>query len=413
MKKLLLIPLLLLLTSCVTYYYPETAIEDGVYYAEDDPAYNNNAYSYTYGGTAYYPWWSMDYFYLGYGPYSGYGFGYGGYIGGGFSIGISYGYSPWYYPYYGYYSPWYRPHRPHYYQAYRGYCSHHNACGHKKKKNRRDRDHDRYVGNDHTNRRNRDGGNGDGQEDPGNRRGGSNGAGSYSTSPMRRYVSTTPSGYSGNRGMVVRNRETAKPGKSRTEPVRSRPVETTGISGPSNQAAEPEIRSLRGNKVVRYRSGSKQGRSRTGPVEPSGPAQVTSSPTIPRSGAGNRTGKRATEPTIVYRSRQGSGEVRYRSGTKQGRPKTTPVDSGNRVPVAGTAPRTVVIPKNSPGKGRSAKIQGNGNLSRGPSSMASAPRTKSRNSGSGAYRSRSSSPPPRSGGGSAENGRSGNRKNRN
>ena len=91
MKKLFLSALLLLLTGCVSYYAPETAIEDGVYYAEDDPAYINNAYSYTYGG--YYPWSSMDYFYLGYGPYGGFGYGYGG-----FSIGISYGYSPWDYP---------------------------------------------------------------------------------------------------------------------------------------------------------------------------------------------------------------------------------------------------------------------------------------------------------------------------
>ena len=226
-------------------------------------------------------------------------------------------------------------------------------------------------------------------------------------------MSTAPSGYSGNRGMVVRNRETAKPGKSRTEPVRSKPVETIGVSGTPDRASEPEVRSLRGNKVVRYRSGSKQGRSRTGPVEPSGRFQVTSSPTIPVSGSEKQTRKRATEPTIVYRSRQGSGEVRYRSGTKQSRSQTTPVGSVNRAPLATTSPRTVVIPKSAPGKGRSATVQSSRNLSRGSAAMASAPRTKSRSSGAGNYRSRSSSPPPRPSSENSANGGSGNRKDRN
>ena len=78
MKKLLILPLLVLLTGCVTYYYPETALEDGVYYAEDDPSYN--VYSGGYAGVAYYPWSSLDYFYLGYNPYPGFGIGYG-YVG--------------------------------------------------------------------------------------------------------------------------------------------------------------------------------------------------------------------------------------------------------------------------------------------------------------------------------------------
>ena len=89
MKKLLILPLLILLTGCVTYYYPETALEDGVYYAEDDPSYV--VYPRGYAGVAYYPWSSLDYFYMGYYTYPGYGWGY----------------SPWYYPYYyyGYYPP--------------------------------------------------------------------------------------------------------------------------------------------------------------------------------------------------------------------------------------------------------------------------------------------------------------------
>jgi len=96
MKKLLIVPLMVLLTGCVTYYQPETALEDGVYYAEDDPSYSLNAGDYS--GFVYYPWSSLDYFYQGYWP--SYGFAYG------YSFAL--GYSPWGYPYGypGFYSPW-------------------------------------------------------------------------------------------------------------------------------------------------------------------------------------------------------------------------------------------------------------------------------------------------------------------
>ena len=60
MKKLLILALLILLTGCVTYYQPETALEDGVYYAEDDPKYV--VYQDPYAGYGYYyPWASFDY----------------------------------------------------------------------------------------------------------------------------------------------------------------------------------------------------------------------------------------------------------------------------------------------------------------------------------------------------------------
>lgn len=137
MKKLLILPLLVLLTSCVTYYYPETALEDGVYYAEDDPSYVVYQGGYPY--VDYYPWSSLDYFYLGYQPYPGYPY----YTG--FPFGFGGGYSPWHYPY-----------------SYYGYS----------------------------------------------------------------YVSTMPSGFSGNRGMVIRSNETTKIGKSTIQPVQP--------GGPSN-----------------------------------------------------------------------------------------------------------------------------------------------------------------------------------
>ena len=120
MKKLLILPLLILLTGCVTYYYPQTALKDGIYYAEDDPSYV--VYSGGYAGAAYYPWLSLDYFYLGY-----YSHGY---------------YSPWYVSHYHF--PYYPVRR-----SYYGYCPDYGGCQRKSKKTRRGGRHDRYARNDH------------------------------------------------------------------------------------------------------------------------------------------------------------------------------------------------------------------------------------------------------------------------
>jgi len=119
MKKLLILPLFMLLTACVTYYYPKTALKDGIYYAEDDPSYV--VYSGTYAGAAYYPWVSLDYFYLAYYPYR----------------------------YYGYYSPWYISHfRYPYDPALRPYYASCTAYGGCQPRNRRSRRGDHYAGND-------------------------------------------------------------------------------------------------------------------------------------------------------------------------------------------------------------------------------------------------------------------------
>jgi len=299
MKKILILLLLSLLSGCVTYYTPEVVVEDGVYYAQDDPAYINNAYvsgSYYYAGAAYYPWWSMDYFYLGYQPYGYpyYGYaGYGAYVGGGFSIGISYGYSPWYYPYYSYYSPWYRPHRR--YGHHHGRRSHDNYAGD---------GHGQYAGNDRNNptdRRYRRQEDEDGNEDPGNRHN-RNRTGSYGTSPARRYVSTAPSGYSGNQGMVIRSRETTKTGKSRLEPVRTDPIAKTDLTPSTARETQPVYRSRQNGREIRYRSSPKQGRARTGPVDNSVPAGVTAAAVAP------------APVNTNYHSRQGSGNRQSSQG---------------------------------------------------------------------------------------------------
>jgi hypothetical protein len=262
MKKLLILPLLVLLTGCVTYYYPETALEDGVYYAEDDPSYV--VYSDPYASFAYYPWSSLDYFYLGYNPYPSWGFGYSYYNG--VSFGISYRYSPWYYPYnyYGYYSPWYASHY-HYYPGwhrYRGYCSGHKGCGHHNKKKHRGDRHDRYAGNRNDDRYDRS------DEDLAENRHDSKrrdrAVSDGNSASVRRYVSTAPAGYSSDRGMVVRSKESKKIGKS--YPGKSNRAQSVKVTSSGSSAATPNYSAKRTTSGVRYRSDTKQNRSRTGPV---------------------------------------------------------------------------------------------------------------------------------------------------
>ena len=132
MKKLLILPLLVLLTACVTYYYPQTALKDGVYYAQDDPSYVINS------GAAHYPWYSLDYFYLGYHAYPWY---------------ASYYYYPYYPPYYPYYPAW----RP-----WRGHCSNYNGCY----RNYRGTGREYYAGSDYDYSRNHGNERGYGDESP-------------------------------------------------------------------------------------------------------------------------------------------------------------------------------------------------------------------------------------------------------
>lgn len=260
MKKLLILPLLVLLTGCVSYYYPETAFEDGVYYAEDDPSYV--VYDGTGTSSVYYPWYSLDYFYLGYYPSPTYRFAYT------YPIGFNYGFSPWYYPshYYGYYSPWYgSSHHHHYYPAwrpYRGYNSRHHNDRYRKdhRSGRYAKNHRRDKGRHDNDRRNRSVAKNDRDDYSRDR---------DRSSSVRRYVSTTPGGRNGNRGMVVRNRDSAKVSKSRLHVDRS----STGKDVKSKRTqsrvvTRPTYSTERAGTGVRYRSNAKQGRSRTGPVGP-------------------------------------------------------------------------------------------------------------------------------------------------
>ena len=274
----------LLLAGCVAYYpYPER-----VYSASDnttqvyDQGYDTEQYdsadeaSVVYGSNYYYPWWSVDYFYLGnhyYRPSLSFSFSYG---------------SPWYSPYYGYYgyphhhSPWYPAYGypyayygpqswwslgfsfgygygygwndPYWYNRYRGHDHYrygHNYYGHKGGYGRRyagygghGRGYDQYGrgqgrGYDgYENRHQQDGYRRDGQYadryDRGERNGNRNGnpnrtyqpvdpgrRGQHSQIPTDRRVSVAPSGPGTDRGMVVVNRNDGKTRQSRVQPIAS------------------------------------------------------------------------------------------------------------------------------------------------------------------------------------------------
>lgn len=313
MKKLLILPLLVLLTSCVSYYYPQTALQDGVYYAEDDPSYV--VYSNSYAGAAYYPWSSLDYFYLGYYPYPGYRIGYG--YGGGFSFGISYGYSPWYYPYgyYGYYSPRYAFYNQYPYfparRPYYGYYSHYNRGHHNSNRGHRGGGHDnRYAGNANYDARNRGAENEDRYENPVERSHKGSQFNGYNASRVNRYVSTAPSGHSSDRGMVIRSRETTKIGKSRLEPNKPASRQIVSVAPSNYQPAQSNYRTRQSGGEVRYSAGAKQGRSRTGPVE-SGASSQGIRISAPQSGAvaASDNGGRSRQSAPARTSRQVSASA--------------------------------------------------------------------------------------------------------
>ena len=244
MKKLLILPLLVLLTACVQYYYPETAMEDGVYYAEDDPKYM--VFQGGDPGAMYYPWASLDYFYLGYNPYPVYPY----YTG--FPFGYFYGYSPWYYPYtrHGFYSPLYAsyyryPFFP-VWRPYYGYCWNGDPCGHRPGVYT-DGGQNRFAGNQQGHQRNDD--DQDARDDISDDRDLTDNLdnlkapGKGRSKSYNSYMLTMPPGYSGYGGMVVRSNEPSREGKSTIQPVKS------GIgSGSISIAPSPSIGVMPGTR---------------------------------------------------------------------------------------------------------------------------------------------------------------------
>jgi hypothetical protein len=216
MKKLLILPLLILLGSCVSYYHPETALVDGVYYAEDDPSYV--VYQDAYSG-AYYPWSSLDYFYMGY-------YSYPRLLHSGYSFGFRYGFASPYYPY-SYYgsAPWFvslynYPH-DHGRRPYRGFCSHYGDCRSRDNGRRHGDGSERFAESSDDKSHNREGEDeftdfDKYSTDESIER---NSGGGYSTSTGgSRYVATSGPGNPGDRGVVIRSSKTSKSGKSYLEP---------------------------------------------------------------------------------------------------------------------------------------------------------------------------------------------------
>lgn len=194
--------------------------------------------------------------------------------------------------------------------------------------------------------------------------------------------------------MIVRSREGGKRGKTRIGPIDSTTVQSNNTTSSNNQAAAQNFR-LRSGKTsnngdVRYRAGSKKGRTRTGPVEPGGRIYAASSPAASVSTAGNQNSSRSSEPTPAHRSRQGGGEVRYRSGSKKGSSRTSPVVSGKSVTVA-APPRSVTVAGNNGSTNQKAPAQHSSKQSKASSYSPSPARTNSKSSGSTSVRSHSRS----------------------
>jgi len=245
MKKFLILLLLVFLTGCVTYYQPETALENGVYYAEDDPSYVLNSSDYS--GVIVYPWSSLDYFYLGYGAYYGHHFAYG--------YPFAWGYPPFGYPYghYSRYPPAYFSPR---WRPYRGYCVQQHNC----RRNHRSDGDEFYAQDDGGTRQGRDVAS---EHEEDFTQGGGSDDGSNDNASIRRYVTTTPNAYYGKQGMVVRNSANSKMGQSHNlEPSKSTTARSSGVSISS---PSPAVRSS-ARSAANTSSGS---RARSSSVSPS------------------------------------------------------------------------------------------------------------------------------------------------
>jgi hypothetical protein len=337
MRKLLLIPLLALLAGCVTYYYPAPESTVAVQYAPEDSVYDDyglSVVSHDYVGSRYYPWWSMDYFYLG-----------SGYYDSGFSIGFGTGYRPWHYDYSyyrhwyptwnydpWYYSYWYAPVHTHY--SYYGYA-HHNPYWHGRYRDyhrRYNRSHDYYY--DDENRYARRHGRNDGDPEPGqdlvppddrSRERQAPRQGSMEPGPASRRVSVAPGDRSNERGMIVRSRDNAKPTRSRIEPVGSTAMPAgAGTATTRGNLRQPDLKTSvarKGPEQVRYRSDSKQAKSRTGPV--TAPSRVTARPA--ENPASSRPANRAAP--VVSSSHRSGMTVRAPNQGKVGKSRVQPVQS--------------------------------------------------------------------------------------
>jgi len=237
MNRLLMLPLLALLTACVSYYQPESALEDGVYYAEDDPAYRYNPDDYYYSRAVVYPWSSLDSFYFGYWPYPGYGYGYWPHPGYSFSFVYpdEFGFAA---GYYGFYSPWYSRgfytyYQPPIWRPYRNDCYQHGRCV--KHDDDRDAGDDAYADAGGQNNVYPVGG---GEENAFYSHNVKNKMGGSGHPTTKRYISKTTSGRAGYQGGAERKYELTKTGKPRAKtgyPSASGPAKVNPVAASSSR----------------------------------------------------------------------------------------------------------------------------------------------------------------------------------
>lgn len=259
-KMLLLIVCACTLQGCATYYYSSppgaqrtVSSEDGYYYGSG-VGYATIDYS----SIPYYPWWSMDYYYLGPHYYTPW---YAGYASGWYSsLGFNFAYPPYYRPYgfagafygpysrFGWYDPWFGPgfgwpgygvgvnfvwYDSYWRNRYRDHASHHFP----------EPLRDEYGNSRYTNRDLRR----DLYPDPRDRAPASYSAERAAVSS--RNVSTAPSYRTGDTGMQVRSRRDRKvqeshigpaPVQSPSVPVtNSRPISVAPVAPPQPVATTP------------------------------------------------------------------------------------------------------------------------------------------------------------------------------
>jgi hypothetical protein len=428
MKKLMLIPLSAMLSACVSYYYPapETAYTvetvaasapveevtyisestvisepaEEIYYTEQYPEYTD--YSASYAGADYYPWWSMDYFYLGSRHrHSGFSFG----------INYNYGYqSRWYDPYwhiyplsYAYYSPfsyslWYSPYYDYGYNRY-GWNDYYWRYQYNRHHRSNHRNHDRYAsdryaqgngyndrGSNHDGNRggnrghednagtadfNRDHGSARDQGrfasgDPDRSRNRGNGEdgrlpanapspgpgtpGRGSRTSVAQQVSNAPGDRNSSRGMEIRSREGRKPGTTRMEPKKPE----VRLS-PSTRVAASPVPSRRGNttgsrtsagEIRSYTSGKDRG-TRQSPVK-----------SQPYSGVTTGTASGSSSPARIVSSRGSNSTIRSRAGSKSRPSNTQPIRMPQSRPqVVQTPSRQSSVQRPQGGSQRAAPIR--------------------------------------------------------
>jgi hypothetical protein len=403
MKKLILIPLLALLSACVSYYYPVEG-SDGVYYRDQRPARTD--YSASYASTRYYPWWSVDYFYLG----GAYGHSHSRY-----SLGFSYGHSydryyGWYDPFAWYYDPWgwsisyplsftywYTPFYSRYHDRYawnnyywRDRFDRHHRSRHgdhdRWRRGERERHGDRYADRgrydgsstlqrntprlrdqtampgpdrqrDTLRRRYEDG------RIPAAARGKYPKPGGQGDDSVLRQLSVAPGASSGERGMEIRNREERKAQPTRIQPARpiarGGPVPGVVVERPAARVPAYTSRATgEGNALVRSRAERKPEAIRIQPApDRSRPAQ-TLSPVIqyepPRVERGaslpsNASTYRSTpsaRPLPAQRANPGALVVRPLTPSRNDRIMVTPPQPGalDRGAVQSSAPPAVQRP---------------------------------------------------------------------